>query len=615
MLLNDTALVRLRKFFFELLQPARRESVTAWVEANVQISTGPLQGKASMKFSPYARSILEKFADKTVRHITMVFGTQAGKSSIMIWGLLYRLCRDAQDAMYVLPNGDLAKSFSKSRWQRYVRDCKQALALVPRTSKGAIDKHLFGFLEMHFLPMVLTFVGSNSPANLSSRPVGMLFADEIDKYGQQAKFEAAALELATERTKNFPFSLIVKASTPTADDRGVWQDFLMSDQSYYYVPCPRCSREILLKTSVNSEEHGRCGVRWWRDNEEEAMTSDGEWDYRLVAAQAYYKCQLCGGEIADFERQMMLENGIWRPSNPQAEPGRHGFQLGSINSVLSDKTSLSAIAVQFLTAKKYRKLQNFTNSWEALPWEEAMGYEIKEVETEDYDNSAISQDDSVPIAGIDCQYNHFWMVVRRYQKPDAEHPFGQSWILFADKVETEEELVQLQNEYGVAGENMMLDIANRPNEVGRLIIKNRWYGIAGTDKASFTWNMTGGRSIERLYSKVFWRDCHLGTAWQDRCLTKAPYIKFSKSGALDLVSSLRDMRPTIFHIHSQISDRYSRQIGGRVKRVEMHGRQRKVVWHSVHREVHLGDCESFCAVKATVLGLLVPPNEGATLEA
>lgn len=614
MQLNEAALVRLRRFFFDMLQPARLESVTGWVEANVEISTGPIQGRASMKYTPYARGILEKFADKLVRHIVMVFGTQAGKSSIMIWGMLYRLCRDAQDAVWVLPSGNLAKSFSKSRWQKYVRECRQALALVPRTARGQIDRTLFGFMEMHFFPMVLNFVGSNSPAELSSRPCGMMFLDEIDKYGNQAKFEAQALELAEERTKNYPFSLIVKASTPTADSRGIWQEFLLTDQNYYHLPCPRCDREILLRTSIVSEEHGDCGIRWWRENDEEART-DGQWDLRKVAANAYYKCQLCGDEIQDFERQMMLENGIWRPSNPMAEPGRHGFQLASINSILSDKTSLGAIAIQFLTSKMRKNIQNFTNSWEGVPFDESMNYVRKDVKTEDYTSADVEQDGTVAIAGVDVQYDHFWMVIRRFAGPDLAHPMGQSWVLFADRVETSEELIRLQAEYGVAGENMLLDMAHRPNQVGRLVIENRWYGIVGTDKPSFTWLLSGGRSLERLYSKVFWRDCHLGTTWQNRTFTKAPYTKFSKPGALDLVSGLRETIPTIWHIHSNVSARYSRQINGRVKRVEITGRRQKVVWHELYKELHMGDCESFCAVRATQLGLIVPPNEGEVAEA
>ena len=69
-----------------------------------------------------------------------------------------------------------------------------------------------------------------------------------------------------------------------------------------------------------------CGIPWWRENEDEAKT-DGARDMTKVAANAHYKCQKCGGEIQDFERPLMLENGIWRPGNPRRLPAHFGGRM------------------------------------------------------------------------------------------------------------------------------------------------------------------------------------------------------------------------------------------------------------------------------------------------
>jgi len=254
-----------RDFLFGLLTPPKKESVVDWCENNVEVPTGAIRGRLNMRMTPYGREILERFGERTTKTITMCFASQSSKTTITILGMLYRLCKDAQDTMWVFPNRELGNSFSKARWMKFVNGCRAAMRLLPRTTKNEVDRHLFAFMEQHFLTMFLKFVGSNSPANLSSFPCGILVMDECDKYGDQSKYEAAALDLAEERTKTFPFPLVVKASTPTTAERMIWPAFLKSDQRYFYVPCPRCSKTIVFKFTVKTEDHGLCGLRWWRE--------------------------------------------------------------------------------------------------------------------------------------------------------------------------------------------------------------------------------------------------------------------------------------------------------------------------------------------------------------
>lgn len=606
--ISDEAVTRLREFFFEVLKPKEDEPVDEWVEKNVDIPTGAITGMASLKLTPYAREILNRMGSKTTRHIVMVFGTQAAKTSIMIWGMLYRLCRDAQDAMWVLPTGDLAKSFSKSRWQKYVRSCKSAIQQVPRTSKGDIDKSLFGFVEQHFFSMVLNFVGSNSPANLSSRPVGMLWMDETDKYGDEVKFEAAALKLAEERTKTYPFPLVVKSSTPTTEDRIIWQEFLKTDQNYYWVTCPRKGCQIRFKFTAKSEEHGDCGVRWWRETEEEVM-KDGEWDMGKVKMNAFYKCQCCGGEIYDFERGPMLDVGKWIASNPNAEPGRHGYHLNSLYSILSEKTSLGSIAVEYLNSYRNRRdLQNFVNSWLAEPWDESRGFIQNDIITEDITDIPRG---TISIMAVDVQQGHYWVLVRRFEAPTKEFLFGRSWLVYANKVQTEEELVDIQKEYQVKGENVTCDIARRPNQVARMIIEHDWRGILGTDTKEFEHPGPNSTKIKRAYSRVQYRDPYLGTAWENRRLERAIFVKFSKPAILDIVAAMRYQQPQIWHVTLNVHEKYQEHMNSRVKTQQINKRTGRAewFWRELHQRNHLSDCENHVTVRALQLGLLSMPNE------
>lgn len=610
MLLKTTGLEKHLAFLFEKLTPPEKESVVQWVENNVILPTGAIRGRVSLRMTPYLREPLERFGSRLTKHLILCFGSQAAKTTLIILGMLYRLVKDPQDAMWVMPNRELAHSFSKARWMKFVEECEPALALVRKTSKGEVDRHLFSFMEQHFVTMFLKFVGSNSPANLSSFPCGMIVMDETDKYGEQSKYEAAALDLAEERTKTFPFPLIVKASTPTVEGRVIWPEFLKTDQRYFWLPCPRCSKKIILKFSIKTEEHGLCGVRWWREHEEEAQT-DGQWDMGKVAKNAYYRCQECGGEIQDYERPHMLENGIWIPSNPHAEPGRFGYHLSSLYSILSQKTSISAVAVQWLLSKSLLSArQNFINSWLAETWDGARAFDQQDIHFEEYGLKTDS-DGSTAILTIDVQENHFWAVARRWIGPSKEKPNGESWLLAAERFETVEELEKIQADHNIAGENVILDMAFRPNQVARLIIEKKWRGAWGTDTKSFWWQMGDGRRIERIYSTVQLRDPHMGTALQDRTLQRARYFKFSKDGALDLVSSLRYADPAIWHVSANVSDRYQRQLNSKMKIMVLNKRngRYKPIWKDLYKESHLLDCECMQTIRAIQLGLISVPDE------
>lgn len=605
-----TAIEEYRDFLHTVLTPPRQESVVEWCERNVEIPTGAIRGRLNMRMTPYGREILECFGDRRTRSVTLCFASQSAKTTLTILGLLYRLCKDPQDTMYVFPNRELANSFSKARWMKFVQNCEPARLLLPRTTKNEIDRHLFAFMEQHYLTMFLKFVGSNSPANLASFPCGILVMDECDKYGDQSKYEAAALDLAEERTKTFPFPLVVKASTPTTAERMIWPAFLKSDQRYYWLPCPRCSKDIVLKFTIKTEEHGLCGLRWWRESEDEVKT-DGEWDLNKVTKAAYYRCQECGGEIQEFERPSMLNAGTWKPSNTLAEAGDYGYHLSSLYSILGRKTTFGAIAAKWIAAKGVLSgRQNFINSWLAETWDAERMFDMTDIQPETYALQDVPKD-SVAILTVDVQENHFWAVVRRWIAPSNARPNGESWLLFADKVETVEELQKLQEDHNIVGENVLVDLAHRPNQTGRMIIEKGWRGIWGSDTKSFYHRLPNGTRIERIYSTVQLRDPHLGTAWESRTMDRVRYIKFSTNGALDLISSLRYASPPIWHITMNVSDKYQRHLNSKLKTGVQSKRTGRweYIWKELHQDDHLLDCEEFQVVRAIQLGLISVPEE------
>jgi hypothetical protein len=90
------------------------------------------------------------------------------------------------------------------------------------------------------------------------------------------------------------------------------------------------------------------------------------------------------------------------------------------------------------------------------------------------------------------------VVIRRFAPPTKEKPHGESWLLFADRVETEDELAELQKDNKVSPENTILDMAHRPNQVGRMIIEHNWRGMWGTETKTFWHRQPNGTRLERI---------------------------------------------------------------------------------------------------------------------
>jgi hypothetical protein len=313
----------------------------------------------------------------------------------------------------------------------------------------------------------------------------------------------------------------------------------------------------------------------------------------------------------------MLNEGDWRAHNPQAAKGDYGYHLSSLYSILSQQTSLGAIAAEWISSKNFLSgRQNFINSWLAEIWDAERMFDQVDIKTESYGSLDLPKEITA-IMGVDVQENHFWVVIRSFAPPSGKRPNGESWLLYADKVETEDELVQLQKDYKVLGENVLLDMAHRPNQVGKMIIEHDWRGAWGTETQFFWHRQPNGSRLERVYSTVQLRDPHLGTSWESRTLERARYVKYSKAGALDIVSSLRYANPTIWHITANVSDRYQRQLNSKMK-IQQQNKQTgriKMIWKDLHREDHLLDCECMAVIRSIQMGLVSLPTENVQVAA
>ena len=186
---------------------------------------------------------------------------------------------------------------------------KVSPSLTSLMPTGSAKRTGMTLLQQEFGTSLVNFVGSNSPANLASRPARVAIMDEVDKFPKEVRNEADAVNLAEQRTKSFTNPLRVKASTPTEEDGLIWQEFLKGDQRRYQVPCPLCRKPVVFAWSEQFCVMPRLGCEAWVSWDSTAKRSDGSWDLDRVARSAHAVCPHCGGDIPDSAKTRMIREG------------------------------------------------------------------------------------------------------------------------------------------------------------------------------------------------------------------------------------------------------------------------------------------------------------------
>lgn len=320
--------------------------MSEWAEKYrvLDTKTSALPGPWRNDKTPYLVDIMNELTNYETEEIVFCKPTQVGGTEALQNMLGYVIMQDPSPAMIVYPTDKLAESISENRIEPMIKANRSLLKLYKETESSK--------LEMQFDGMYLTLAGSNSPSSLASKAIKYLFLDEVDKYPGSSKKESDPISLAKERTKTFRNRKIYMTSTPTLSTGQIWKAMMDCDvEKHFFVPCPHCGEMIELKFKQLKFPSG-----------DDLSNQDR-------ADMAVYICQNCGEKITDQDKDQMLRQGEWQPVR---QNGKYNRKIGYwMNTLYSPFVRFSEIVKEFLDSKDDpEKLQNFTNSWLAEPWED-----------------------------------------------------------------------------------------------------------------------------------------------------------------------------------------------------------------------------------------------------
>jgi len=331
-------------------------------------------GKWSTSRAEYQRGMMDAISDPRIEQVVLMTSAQIGKTEIINNICGYHVHQDAAPMLVVQPTLEMAKSWSQERFAPMIRDSDVLANIIgdPRSRDSGNT-----ILHKVFRGGHISIAGANSPSGLASRPIRVVLCDEVDRYPLSAGTEGDPVELAKKRSTTFWNRKIIMVSTPTEKGASrIEKAFAESDQRYFYVPCPDCKTEQVLKWESVKWENGDPNT-------------------------AHYCCFECGSIWDDAKRYNAVKNGKWIATHPSSSVA--GFHLSAL---YSPWTSLAQGVQDFINAKgDPMRLKAWVNLYLGETWEE-QGERIDEYDLfqrKEYYEDNVPEGVLVLCAGVDVQ--------------------------------------------------------------------------------------------------------------------------------------------------------------------------------------------------------------------
>ncbi len=281
----------------------------------------PFPGPFTFKYHPWTREMLCCDAEDCVGQKAAQMGYT---DSVGMNRTFFTLDQLKRDVLYVLPaKTPDATDFSSGRFGPALEMSPHLRAIFTNVNNVGLKRAGTNSLYIR---------GSRSRSALKSLPVGLIILDEEDEFDQ------AAISLVRERISGQRAGArqIWHISTPSVPDHGINITFKLSDQRFFVIRCPYCSKYISL-TYPDSL----------------VITGDHPTDPKLK--NSHYICTECKKPLPshinengiDLAKVEILQDSKWIPTYPDRNIA--GFQ---INQMYSCTISPYQIAYHALLAKQ-----------------------------------------------------------------------------------------------------------------------------------------------------------------------------------------------------------------------------------------------------------------------
>ena len=312
--------------FKEGIKPLEALTVSEWADKYriLPRKTSAEAGRWRTSRTPYLKEIMDELShDNTVKRVVLKKGSQTGGTEAGNNWIGYTIDHDPCTMMVVWPSLPDVKKNSSLRIDPLIEGTPCLRSKVGGgDGKRKDEGNTRTFKSFEDGALILT--GANSASGLRSIPAKKTFLDEIDAYPLDVEGEGDPVALVAVRSRTFSRSKMFLVSSPTYKGISkIDKEFKLSDQRYYYCPCPHCDHYQI----IGHEDSEKPLEVFDYLKYETIDTLDAK---KVISA--YLFCKKCGEEIKEFNKTKMLEKGKWIKHNPQSDVS--GFHLSAMYSPL-----------------------------------------------------------------------------------------------------------------------------------------------------------------------------------------------------------------------------------------------------------------------------------------
>jgi phage terminase large subunit GpA len=583
-------MVSLRETGLRAFAAPDRRPIPQWAAENVVLpAVLTIGGNFNPEISRHFLGIFEALQDDKVRSVTLLKPIGSGGSLVADIWTLWLMANDPGAMMGNFQTDPDAKDYSKDRLGQMLRNCPPTAALLLEDN---IQEKKF----RHGMPL---YIQGPSLSNFQAKRIRYLRNDEVWMW------EPGRLGQALGRIadwKRIHMSKVFNVSQAGIENDALDLEFKKGDRREWTVPCPECGKLFEAAISGRREDQSLWGLRW----DPKAKDRFGDWNLSAVRKSVWYECPHCRGKL-DNERQTRAHwntNGLWRATNPEADPENVSFHFSAIISDLwADLAEEFCAAMNAMRSGVLELMIAFVQKKEVRSWTEARLFQSAAAPKfrPTKDDWA---DESRRFMTVDCQAEGvFWVMVRAWSKR------GESRRLHFAKAHSEAELLEIQAKFKVPGCSVLIDSGAFTKRIYAMCCRNGWIALKGEDKTAFTHTLVikgQATRVWRSYSELRRGDPEGGEAGQSQRFAKLllwsnPTIKDRLQSQIDRGLWLEPETAA----NDPLEAEYGRQMRSEFRR-EKRDQNGQIfrVWVCPTGNNHLRDCACMQVVAATITGHL-----------
>ncbi|MGX9299896.1 terminase gpA endonuclease subunit [Pantoea ananatis] len=382
---NKDKLTRIINKAVKKILPPKKMNPSEWCEANLTFPDGPM-GNQRLKLFEFQKEPLNIITNPRIRKVVLQSSAQLLKTTVMLNAAMYFMANDNSNMAFASSTGKEVKLMKTGKFDNVISKSPVLKSIVTdKNNKNfANNADQTQMIDGNFL----YWLNLNAASTLRGKTIKRLFLDEVSNVEADGE-EGNPLRLAEQRASTFTDGLVMVASTPKLKDDLICNEYLLSDQRKYYVPCPHCEHEHELQ---------------WQNVRFEWKAINGGKRAIPDETTATLYCPKCDKEITEAQRVRMIKLGKWIITNPEVKDIA-GFHISRLYSPI---TTIRKLVAEFAQAHFEFNLMSFYNNALGLPWDDEMNSELDSVLLENLRDSTFDikniPDDVLAVThGIDQQ--------------------------------------------------------------------------------------------------------------------------------------------------------------------------------------------------------------------